>query len=951
MAVSEKIQLVKSIQRINELLNSSRKLHKILEEVLEVVRKVFNADICIFYEYDSKSDTILFPIFRGEIKYESPIINRPEKLAFDVVYNILNRGKSYFTENSQSDDIMSGKVIQKIIGVEESFTFRENIHSSCGILLKYRKEILGVLFFNYRWPKKFTTEDKQLMELLSSYVVLAYRNARRKDDLIKRLAFNSSEIHNIRKIVRDPKKGHSEKKIIYKVLNDILKFFGETLGYYAKYDKKSEKVIIHVASKQYASIVDTSWSVNEGITGEAIRLREPIIVPNIHAIGSKMLIFSRGDVEELITDIDKDIKSCITVPLIIKHEVIGVFHIESKNYNNFSRYDEDNFKSLVEFAADSIENIRLIKQNNLYHEKVKKIHEIDKLIVSRLNVDSLLKNIITTLNKLIKAKINRSHFFLIIKDDKGELILRQFPRSSNSHLQFSINNNGKVSPYSIYSHPTKHTEFIKTGTKGIMRLAIQNNKTINTNDSDSLWKEYYMPVVEGIRSELAVPIRLRGNPMGVINLESEELKAFDKEDVEIIETFAGQASILLLMNKLIIDMKLLELKSLSLSKQSFTKLILSKGIELLGADAGAIWLYSAQDSQLNFGSYLGFNDNIWDGRNYDLNNSLIGSIIQKKRIKLVKVKDYLQSTSESIMNNFIILKENGIGSFISVPFVSNDNSIAIMNLYFRDEFDERLWIDTWEKSIMEIFANQVAVALQNFYLFNELNDSVPIKIFDMMKKMLMFTTHSLNNHVGSIRADSMDLLENSDRFDEETKRLINSIFDQSEYALTIPKQLGDFTKGIRTEKSFIDIYKIIEIVFKKVKIYNIDINYEQIKASPLVWANQEFMKEIFIELTKNASKAMPKGGKITITSKVKNPQILAISFKDTGHGISKENLNKIFDYGFTWWPNSRSKGDGLSLIKVVIESEFKGKIYVSNVSNSGTEFIVELPIYNKSKKS
>ena len=105
--------------------------------------------------------------------------------------------------------------------------------------------------------------------------------------------------------------------------------------------------------------------------------------------------------------------------------------------------------------------------------------------------------------------------------------------------------------------------------------------------------------------------------------------------------------------------------------------------------------------------------------------------------------------------------------------------------------------------------------------------------------------------------------------------------------------------------------------------------------------------EIFEELIVNASKAMPKGGKITITGEKSNLNMLAIYITDTGHGIARRNLKKIFDYGYTSWEKAKGTGDGLSLVKLVLEYDHEGKMSVKSVPKKGATFTVELPIFKK----
>ncbi|MFQ5824616.1 MAG: ATP-binding protein [bacterium] len=119
-----------------------------------------------------------------------------------------------------------------------------------------------------------------------------------------------------------------------------------------------------------------------------------------------------------------------------------------------------------------------------------------------------------------------------------------------------------------------------------------------------------------------------------------------------------------------------------------------------------------------------------------------------------------------------------------------------------------------------------------------------------------------------------------------------------------------------------------------------------------IYANVDLAKirQVFLNLIINAVQAMPGGGKLKIglrecdsilKSKQKGKEkAVKISFIDTGHGIKKEDLNKIFDFYYS--SNKDGSGLGLAIVQQIIE-EHQGKIVVKSKVGSGTTFIIYLP--------
>jgi len=103
------------------------------------------------------------------------------------------------------------------------------------------------------------------------------------------------------------------------------------------------------------------------------------------------------------------------------------------------------------------------------------------------------------------------------------------------------------------------------------------------------------------------------------------------------------------------------------------------------------------------------------------------------------------------------------------------------------------------------------------------------------------------------------------------------------------------------------------------------------------------MKQVFLNILLNAIDAMPTGGKIFIEIVPKLGEEIIIKIKDTGKGISKEDLKHIFDPFFT--KKDFGTGLGLSVVHGIIEKH-RGKIVVNSRIDKGTEFKITLPCNN-----
>ena len=123
----------------------------------------------------------------------------------------------------------------------------------------------------------------------------------------------------------------------------------------------------------------------------------------------------------------------------------------------------------------------------------------------------------------------------------------------------------------------------------------------------------------------------------------------------------------------------------------------------------------------------------------------------------------------------------------------------------------------------------------------------------------------------------------------------------------------------------------------------VNLNLELPERPPLVLMNDSLFSWVIENITKNAVDAMEGQGSITYSVEDKGKKVY-IDISDTGKGVSKSRFKTIFNPGYT--TKSRGWGLGLSLVKRIIESYPKGKIYVkSSEIGKGTTFRIELRKY------
>jgi hypothetical protein len=109
------------------------------------------------------------------------------------------------------------------------------------------------------------------------------------------------------------------------------------------------------------------------------------------------------------------------------------------------------------------------------------------------------------------------------------------------------------------------------------------------------------------------------------------------------------------------------------------------------------------------------------------------------------------------------------------------------------------------------------------------------------------------------------------------------------------------------------------------------------------------LQQVFLNLFLNARDAMPRGGWLTVTTRVDGDRALA-EISDTGSGIPSEHLARIYDPFFTTKAIGRGTGLGLSITYGIVR-EHDGTISCDSAIGQGTRFTVSLPLAERQPRS
>ena len=174
---------------------------------------------------------------------------------------------------------------------------------------------------------------------------------------------------------------------------------------------------------------------------------------------------------------------------------------------------------------------------------------------------------------------------------------------------------------------------------------------------------------------------------------------------------------------------------------------------------------------------------------------------------------------------------------------------------------------------------------------------------------------------------------------------IQSLEDNVFYINKIVTDLQDFAKPAMSSIEETDFKKIVDDVFKNLKVpENVKVVCSIEPYFEKLMTDSSAMKRILTNLCSNAIQAMPNGGKLTLNAVYKDDEVF-VTVQDTGVGIAEETKDKLFKPLFT--TKAKGQGFGLPVVKKLTEA-LHGKVTVESKVGQGTRFILEFPLLKMS---
>ena len=366
--------------------------------------------------------------------------------------------------------------------------------------------------------------------------------------------------------------------------------------------------------------------------------------------------------------------------------------------------------------------------------------------------------------------------------------------------------------------------------------------------------------------------------------------------------------------------------------------------QILHVEAGSLILVDSDSGELQFRNTLPALET-WIRRDAaQPGNGLVGTVTKLREPLIIKDSHLLQAEEGA---------EIALRNLLAVPLIAKSQVLGVIVVINRTEGA----FTSDDLELLQFLAGAVAVAAENARLYGELADFaqelersqaqlIQAEKLAATGRLAASLSHEINNPLQAIH-NCLHLVIDRPVADEKKKYYLSLAQNEVERLMTLVQRTLEFYRPSKGHAAPTDVARLIETVLalsnKRLEHGQIQVQTQLQRDLPPLVVVPDQLTQVLLNLIINAIEAMPKGGTLTITASVQD-RWLAIEVRDTGPGLSPDEIAKIFEPFYT----TKSDGTGLGLaVSYGIIQQHGGRIDVNSVpatEGSGTTFTVRLPI-------
>jgi signal transduction histidine kinase len=485
--------------------------------------------------------------------------------------------------------------------------------------------------------------------------------------------------------------------------------------------------------------------------------------------------------------------------------------------------------------------------------------------------------------------------------------------------------------------------------RGVTGWVAKNGKPLRVADVTK--DPRYVSVRQDIHSELAVPLLLEEQLIGVLNVDSTRPDAFSQADEDLLMALANQAA-QVIHNSWLYEAVAHSARKLESLAQAAHSIISTLNLEeilqrvtvdacrLMEAKVCSVLLLNAERNRLELRACHGASADYLNKPPLDINDSIIGSVVRLcKPVQVYNVQEH------DAYQHIELAQQDGLVSLLAVPMLYGDVCVGAVSIYT----DEAYRFSTRDISVLSTLANLAAVAIANAQLHEKM-----VQAEEQLRQNERLSTlgllaaevaHEIRNPLTVMKMlfHSLEL-----QFPEGDPRTRDAevMAEKMDHLNKIVDQLLGYARSNEPRMEPVDINQILDdillLVRRKLQQQHIEVVTLPAGDLPKVRADRGQIEQACLNLILNASEAMPGGGRLTIRTVWRAPGEVLLEFQDNGHGMTNEQRTRLFEPFLT--TKTHGTGLGLAIVHKIIVESHRGHIEVDSAPHQGTTFRIILPV-------
>lgn len=497
---------IEAMRSAAETIVGATNVQAVLRQIAISARKVMNSDSTSVWPYDELRDTFVHDefVYQGMSAEVGETFRQRVPRHSGIAYTVLENN----LVEIEDAEVTSYPFLRK---ETRDLLLTNKIRSFVGVPLVAGTEKLGVLYINFDAPRKFSEDDRKTVKTFANQAALALKNVRflERQNRVRKAFHVIAELTTLGDL----------NKTLAKIADGAVEVFGcDTVTLY-QYDPDRKEFVFPPTLKG-ALFREKVFEIGRVLDDSVVSkiLERDDLYSSEDAQNDSILggAFVKRE----------GIKSSLGIPLSASGHKVGVMFVSFRSSYHFTEEVLTDIRLFADQAAIAIRNTQLHDKTRQRAEALQGLYDASKAITSTMSLNDTLSRIAEQALRIIRLGYQlEACFSYIALIDENKL-----------HY---------VAAYPEYVHALLHGD-TETDLIGNTKIGI-TGRTAKTkepqNIPDVVQNPDYIQISDKTHSQLAVPLKIGDQVIGVLSIEHSYPNAFDSEDVRNVELLAAQAAI------------------------------------------------------------------------------------------------------------------------------------------------------------------------------------------------------------------------------------------------------------------------------------------------------------------------------------------------------------------------------------------------------------------------